>query len=108
MVFIRKYFIYILILLCSGIIFFALLRSGYVKYSELKRLQKEEEKYLTMIKELEEKNSMLASEIRRLREDKKYLESVARKELGLVKENEKIYRFRKDFIEGLDDKKSLE
>jgi cell division protein FtsB len=106
--FIRKYFIYIVILSCTGIIFFAFLKSGYVRYSELKKVQNEKEKYVTIIKQLEEKNKILVSEIRRLREDKKYLESTARKELGLVKENEKIYRFKKGFVDGLDEGKSLE
>ena len=108
MAFIRKYFIYIVILSFTGIIFFAFLKSGCVKYAELKKVQKEKEKYLTIIKQLEEKNKMLVSEIRRLREDKKYLESTAREELGLVKENEKIYRFKKGFVDGLDEGKSLE
>ncbi|MBN1225813.1 MAG: septum formation initiator family protein [Deltaproteobacteria bacterium] len=108
MAFIRKYFISIVILSFTGIIFFAVLKSGCVKYSELKKVQNEKEKYLTIIKQLEEKNKMLVSEIRRLREDKKYLESTARKELGLVKENEKIYRFKKGFVDGVDEGKSLE
>jgi len=39
---------------------------------------------------------MLANEIRRLKEDNKYFESVARKQLGMVKENEIIYRFKNE------------
>jgi cell division protein FtsB len=60
-------------------------------------MQKENERSLAVIKELEEKNKLLAAEIRRLREDRQYLESVARKELGLVKENEIIYRFKREW-----------
>ena len=35
----------------------------------------------------------LMNEIRRLREDRDYIETVARRELGLVKENELIIKF---------------
>ena len=58
-------------------------------------MQKEKERYLVIIRDLEEKNRLLVAEIRRIREDPKYLESLARKELGLIKENEIIYRFQK-------------
>jgi len=60
-------------------------------------MQKENERSLAVIKELEEKNKLLAAEIRRLREDRQYLESVARKELGLVKDNEIIYRLKREW-----------
>jgi cell division protein FtsB len=59
-------------------------------------MQREKEKCLAAIEQLKEKNRVLAAEIRRLRGDRHYLESVARKELGLVKENEVIYRIRND------------
>ncbi len=49
------------------------------------------------MEDLKEKNRLLVDEIRRLKEDKEYFESVARKELGLIKENEIIYRFKKDW-----------
>jgi len=60
-------------------------------------MQKENERSLAVIRGLEEKNKLLATEIRRLREDRQYLESVARKELGLVKDNEIIYRFKREW-----------
>jgi len=62
-------------------------------------MQKEKERYLAIISDLKEQNRLLTAEIRRLREDPKYFESVARKELGLVKENEIIYRFKRDTSE---------
>ncbi len=64
---------------------------------DLYKMQKENERSLAVIKELEEKNKLLTAEIRRLREDRQYLESVARKELGLVKDNEIIYRFKREW-----------
>ena len=62
-------------------------------------MQKEKEQSGALIEELKEKNKELIAEIRRLKGDPRYLESVARKELGLVRDNEIIYRFNK----GLDD-----
>jgi cell division protein FtsB len=57
-------------------------------------MRKEEERCLAIVDDLKEKNRLLTAEIRRLREDPRYFESVARKELGLVREDEIIYRFR--------------
>jgi cell division protein FtsL len=44
-------------------------------------------------KRLEEENKKLSEEIRRLKQDKRYIEEIARKELGMVKEDEIIYQF---------------
>ena len=107
MAFIKKYFFYILILSFAGVILFAFLNEGRNKYGELKKMQREREKYSAIINELKEKNKMLASEIRRLRKDKQYLESTTRRELGLVKENEVIYRFKGGLSEDIDKKESL-
>ena len=59
-------------------------------------MQKEKEESVVLIEELKGKNKELTAEIRRLKGDPRYLESVARRELGLVRENEVIYRFKKD------------
>jgi len=57
------------------------------------RLQKE----LARIKEanmkIEEENRKLKQEVRRLQHDKRYIEEIARKELGMVKEGEIVYQF---------------
>lgn len=42
---------------------------------------------------MEEENRRLKEEVRRLQYDKQYIEEIARKELGLVKEGEIIYQF---------------
>ena len=59
----------------------------------LLRLQKE----LVRIKEknmkLEGDNQKLREEVRRLQTDKRYIEEIARRELGMVKEGEIIYQF---------------
>jgi len=46
--------------------------------------------------ELIQENERLHEEIRRLREDDRYLEALARRELGLVKPNELVYRRRRN------------
>ncbi|MCX8118189.1 MAG: septum formation initiator family protein [Desulfobacterota bacterium] len=62
------------------------------------RLKKELARIREMNLKLSEENEKLKEEIRRLRNDKGYIEEVARKELGLVKEGELLYQF--DLPEG--------
>lgn len=45
------------------------------------------------IRKLEETNAALNREIEALRRDHRYLERIARKELGLVREDELVYQF---------------
>jgi len=45
---------------------------------------------------LMERNARLRDEIRRLRSDDVYLEGLARRQLGLVRPNEFVYRFRRN------------
>jgi len=42
---------------------------------------------------MEEENRRLREEMKRLQNEKRYIEEIARKELGLVKEGEIIYQF---------------
>jgi cell division protein FtsB len=69
---------------------------GQYGFIHLYRVGKEREAYIQKIKKLTKENQALFEENQRLREDPKYVERVARKELGLVKENEVIYRFQDD------------
>jgi cell division protein FtsB len=62
-------------------------------FIHLYRMEKDRQAHIERILVLEEENQALLEEIRRLRTDKHYLESVARTELGLVKDNEVLYRF---------------
>jgi cell division protein FtsB len=48
---------------------------------------------------IKNENRNLKEEIRRLREDPKYLESVARRDLGLIKENEILFIFEDEGVE---------
>ena len=93
----KSYFAYILILSFAAVLLLAWVSFGRHGLIDLYEMQKEKEEYLAIIRDLKEKNRLLTAEVRRLREDKEYFESVARKELGLIKENEIIYRFKKDW-----------
>jgi len=46
------------------------------------------------VRQLEAANSELRKEIESLRNDRRYLEAIARKELGMVKDDELVYQFR--------------
>jgi cell division protein FtsB/cell division protein DivIC len=59
----------------------------------LLRLQKEVVRIKEKNLKLEEENQKLKEEVKRLQSDKRYIEEIARKELGMVKEGEIIYRF---------------
>lgn len=62
-------------------------------FIHLYRVQKERQAYIQKNKKLAEENQALFEEIRRLRTDPKYVGYIARKELGLIKKNQVIYRF---------------
>jgi len=59
------------------------------------RTEVERKACLDRIRKLVAENQALIEEVHRFRTDMNYVESVARNELNLVRENEVIYRFRK-------------
>ena len=59
----------------------------------LLRLRKEVVRIKEKNSQLEGENQRLKEEIKRLQSDRRYIEEIARKELGMVKEGEIIYRF---------------
>jgi cell division protein FtsB len=67
--------------------------SGFI---HLYRMEKERQAYAHKIQKLEEENRELLAEIDRLRSNREYIESQGRRELGLVKEGEIIYRFKRE------------
>ncbi len=84
-----------LIVLCLLIGLAAWLGFGEQGLIHLYRTEMERQAHLDKIRRLAEENQALLDEIKRLRTDMKYVESVARRELNLIKENEVIYRFQK-------------
>ena len=83
-----------------GLLFLALmavwLSFGERGFIHLYRIEKERQAYADKIRDLERENRRLLDEISRLRSDPDYIESQGRRELGLVKEGEVLYRFKKD------------
>jgi cell division protein FtsB/cell division protein DivIC len=59
----------------------------------LLRLQKEWGRIKEANVKIEEENRKLREEVKRLQHEKRYIEEIARKELGMVKEGEVIYQF---------------
>lgn len=80
------------------IILFLGLIVGWLGFGErgfvhLHEMEKEREAYLKKIILLEQEKQSLLDEIERLHTDKEHIESLARRELGLIKDNEILYRF---------------
>jgi cell division protein FtsB len=66
---------------------------GQRGFIHLYRMEKEKQSYIDRIRKLETENRSLLDEIDRLLNDHDYVESVARRELGFVKDDEVLYRF---------------
>jgi cell division protein FtsB len=90
----RTYVAYGAILCFVAALLFIWLSLGRNGLVDLYKMQKEREKHESILRDLKDNNRLLATEIRRLTQDPKYFESVARREMGLVKENEIIYRIK--------------
>lgn len=84
-----------LIVLCLLIGIVAWLGFGEQGLIHLYRTEMERQAHMDRIQRLAEENQRLMDEIERLRTDMKYVESVVRRQLNLIKENEVIYRFEK-------------
>ena len=82
----------LLLVLAVGILWFLFAPGrGFVHYH---RLQGQIEALSRDNKSLEERNAELKMEIDRLQNDDAYLEKLARKKYGMLKENETVYRFK--------------
>jgi cell division protein FtsB len=94
---VKKKFFKVLLL---GLLFILLVASwlafGDRGFIYLYKMDQERQEHLERIQKLELANKELKDEIDRLRDDREYIEAIARKELGLVKKNEVIYRFTDD------------
>lgn len=80
----------IICVMCPLIVWIGFGDQGLFK---LYRTEMERQAYIERIRQLTEENKALLEEITRLRSDMKYVESVARKNFNMLKENEVLYRF---------------
>ncbi|HWP90732.1 MAG TPA: septum formation initiator family protein [Thermodesulfobacteriota bacterium] len=73
-----------------------ILAVGYMFASEISQLsilRKENERIRIKIDQLEVANKELRKKIEAIKNDERYIEKLAREELGMIKEGEKVYRF---------------
>ena len=84
---------FLLLILISFLILGFLTFFGEKGILHLLRLQKELDRIKETNTKMEEENQKLKEEVRRLQYEKRYIEEIARKELGMVKEGEIIYQF---------------
>jgi cell division protein FtsB len=82
----------LLALLFLGLVV-AWLGFGERGFIHLYRMDRERQTYLEKINKLERENRELLDEIQRLRSDREYVENLGRREMGLLKEDELMYRF---------------
>jgi cell division protein FtsB len=83
--------IFFTVFFCALVV--AWLGFGQRGFVHLYRMDKEKQNYIDRIRKLESENSALLDEIDRLLNDHDYIESVARRELGFVRDDEVLYRF---------------
>ncbi len=86
----RKYGVFALLLAMIFVMFFC--ENGIFDYMKLKRQMVVMD---TSIRKLQDENVVLQHEIERLQKDDKYLEDIARKRFGFIREGEKVYRIEK-------------
>ena len=59
------------------------------------KLSKERDSIKAYNEQIKEENTAMKDEIQRLKTDNKYIEIIARKDLGMVGKNELVYQFEK-------------
>lgn len=77
----------VLFIVCAVV--FVVFLPSYIK---MQRMHERNSAYARQIKELTDENAKMVEERRRLIEDPEYLERVARKKFGIIKEGETIYK----------------
>lgn len=82
-----------LIIICILAPFVAWVGFGEQGLIRLYHTELERQAFIEKINHLTEENQVLLQEIERLRSDEKYIESMARKQFNMLKQNEVIYRF---------------
>ena len=90
----RKYLLLLVIFLFLFFGFFTFFGDKGILH--LLRLQREMARIKAQNVKIEEENQKLKEEVKRLQSEKRYIEEIARKELGMVKEGEILYQFESD------------
>lgn len=80
---------YSVIAVVVALMFFNEISKVYFLKSENKRIEKR-------IEGLEAQNRAYRKEIKALKQDEEYIEKILREELGMIKDKEKIFRFKEE------------
>ena len=86
----RRYGLVALLVALSLVVLFS--ENGLFDYIHLKKRMNAMDTSISM---LDRENLVLKGEIDRLQKDDRYLEDVARKKFGFIREGEKVYRIEK-------------
>lgn len=81
--------VYSVIAVAVALMFFNEISKVYFLKNENRRIEKR-------IEGLEAQNRAYREEIKALKQDERYIEKILREELGMIKEKEKIFRFKEE------------
>ena len=81
--------LYSVIIVVVALVFFNEISKVYFLKNENKRIEKR-------IEDLKTQNSAYKKEIDAIKQDQRYLEKILREELGMIKDKEKIFRFKEE------------
>lgn len=81
--------VYSVIAVVVALMFFNEISKVYFLKNENKRIEKR-------IEDLEVQNRAYREEIKALKQDERYIEKILREDLGMIKEKEKIFRFKEE------------
>ena len=81
--------VYSVIAVVVALMFFNEISKVYFLKNENKRIEKR-------IEDLEAQNRVYREEIKALKQDERYIEKILREELGMIKDKEKIFRFKEE------------
>ncbi len=81
--------VYSVIAVVVALMFFNEISKVYFLKNENKRIEKR-------IEDLEAQNRVYRGEIKALKQDERYIEKILREELGMIKDKEKIFRFKEE------------
>ncbi|MCY4378852.1 MAG: septum formation initiator family protein [Candidatus Dadabacteria bacterium] len=81
--------VYSVVAVVVALMFFNEISKVYFLKNENKRIEKK-------IEDLEAQNSAHREEIKALKQDERYIEKILREELGMIKDKEKIFRFKEE------------
>lgn len=81
--------VYLVIAVAVALMFFNEISKVYFLKNENKRIEKR-------IEDLEAQNRAYREEIKALKQDERYIEKILREDLGMIKDKEKIFRFKEE------------